>query len=81
MQNARPAAADSDASAQLEIGMKAADVMAIQGRPVDVRDEEWDYGPSWLRFDKRGRLIDWYSSPLRPLKAATESPPPELVAK
>ena len=79
-ENARPAAADPDAFVQLELGMRAADVVALQGRPVGVRGEDWDYGPSWLRFDKRGRLVDWHSSPLRPLKTATESPP-EPVAE
>ncbi len=78
-ENARPTTVNPDAFVQLEIGMRAADVVALQGRPVRVRGEDWDYGPSWLRFDGRGRLVDWHSSPLRPLKAATESPPEPVV--
>jgi len=60
-------------SATVEWGMDAATVLAIQGEPVRVRDGQWEYGPSWLRFEE-GRLVDWYSSPLYRLKTATPSP-------
>lgn len=60
----------------LELGMDRADVLAIQGEPLRRNEFEWEYGPSWLRFE-RNRLVDWHSSPLHPLKTATASPPPE----
>ncbi len=58
----------------LEVGMAPDLVRAIQGAPIRVRGDHWDYGPSWLRF-KRGRLSNWYSSPLRPLKTLTSEAP------
>lgn len=72
-----PAPAARAASAgQLELGMDAATVLAIQGKPLFVRDNRWDYGPSWLQFEE-GRLTDWHSSPLRRLRTATPSPGPQ----
>lgn len=59
---------------QLELGMDAATVLAIQGEPLRVSGSQWDYGPSWLQFE-HGRLVDWHSSPLHRLKTATPSPP------
>ncbi|RZA19860.1 MAG: J domain-containing protein [Lysobacteraceae bacterium] len=59
----------------LEAGMDEATVLAIQGRPVLVRDGRWHYGASWLQFE-RGRLVDWRSSPGYPLKTPAETPPP-----
>jgi hypothetical protein len=58
---------------QLELGMDADAVLAIQGAPMRYNDWEWEYGPSWLRFED-GQLVDWYSSPLHPLRTATASP-------
>lgn len=58
----------------LEVGMDAATVVAIQGKPMRSSDVEWTYGPSWLRFED-GKLVDWYSSPLRPLQTASPTPP------
>jgi len=62
---------------RLALGMRAETVRAIQGEPLRVRDDEWDYGPSWLRFE-HGRLVDWYSSPLNRLKTATASPQADI---
>lgn len=59
----------------LELGMDEAAVVAIQGEPTLVRDTRWNYGPSWLEFEE-GRVVDWSSSPLQPLKTATPSPAP-----
>lgn len=59
----------------LEVGMDAGAVVAIQGEPMRSSDVEWTYGPSWLRFED-GKLVDWYSSPLRPLRTASPTPPP-----
>ncbi|MFT3761942.1 MAG: hypothetical protein QM761_04860 [Pseudoxanthomonas sp.] len=53
---------------QLEIGMDMDTVMAIQGRPTNMRERVWEYGPSWIRFEN-GRAVEWYSSPLQRLKA------------
>lgn len=57
----------------IEIGMDAETVRSIQGDPVQWEGSEWIYGPSWIRFE-RGRVIDWYSSPLHRLKTETASP-------
>lgn len=54
---------------ELELGMEAAAVRALEGPPLMATPERWDYGPSWIDFD-HGRVSDWYSSPLRPLKGA-----------
>ena len=58
----------------MKIGMEADVVLAIQGEPVSRDEGRWDYGPSWIAFDQ-GKVTDWYSSTLRPLKAATKYPP------
>ena len=57
----------------IEIGMDAKTVRSIQGDPVQWKESEWIYGPSWIRFE-RGRVSDWYSSPLHRLKTETSSP-------
>lgn len=67
------AGAISAATNQLELGMGEASVIAIQGNPMLMRNTRWDYGPSWVEFEQ-GRLVDWHSSPLHPLKTATPSP-------
>lgn len=72
--DAQPLADDAPAPPRLALGMTAATVRAIQGEPMHALEDSWEYGPSWLRFEK-GRLRDWYSSPLRPLEVATDVPP------
>lgn len=57
----------------IEIGMDAETVRSLQGDPMQWEGSEWIYGPSWIRFE-RGRVIDWYSSPLHRLKTETTSP-------
>ena len=59
--------AASEAPTQLQLGMAADAVRALEGPPLLATPERWDYGPSWIDFD-RGKVSDWYSSPLRPLK-------------
>ena len=59
----------------LKIGMTVDKVLAIQGAPLRRDESRWDYGPSWISFEK-GKVSDWYSSTLRPLKFATRHPPP-----
>ncbi|MEO7637690.1 MAG: hypothetical protein ABIS85_00615 [Pseudoxanthomonas sp.] len=58
---------------QIEIGVNAGTVRVLQGNPTHSDEAEWTYGPSWIRFEDR-RVVDWYSSPLRPLKTRTDSP-------
>ena len=54
--------------AGLKLGMRMQEVLGIEGEPVMRSDDQWDYGPSWIAFEK-GRVSSWYSSPLRPLRA------------
>jgi hypothetical protein len=65
---------------RLALGMDANTVRAIQGDPLQWNGTMWVYGPSWLRFDDDGVLVDWYSSPLHPLRTATSSPPQDVHA-
>jgi hypothetical protein len=60
---------------ELDVGMSAEEVSRIEDAPVTHDDQRWDYGPSWIMFE-RGKVIDWYSSPLRPLRHATMHPRP-----
>lgn len=57
----------------LELGMDAATVRLIQGDPMRIHNNTWEYGPSWLRIE-HNRLVDWYSSPLYRLNTRTSSP-------
>ena len=66
------------AQLQLELGMDQATVLAIQGEPMQYDDRDWIYGPSWIRFEK-GRVVDWYSSPLHRLRTAMPAPPRDAV--
>lgn len=61
------------AQPRLALGMDQATVRAIQGEPMQYDDRDWIYGPSWIRFEK-GRVVDWYSSPLRRLHTAKQAP-------
>ena len=55
--------------------MTLEEVGEIEGEPITRDDYRWDYGASWIAFD-RGKVNDWYSSPLQPLKHASKHPPP-----
>lgn len=63
------------AATRLLPGMSPAEVLALHGEPVgtDSDHTQWLYGPSWIRF-RCARVVDWYSSPLKPLKAAGTKP-------
>jgi hypothetical protein len=65
--------------AQLEIGLSVEEVESIEDAPVMRSDVRWDYGPSWIAFEK-GKVVDWYSSPLQPLRRATIRPAPQTHA-
>lgn len=71
-----PVAADNEPvvqAPQISVGMTREDVRAIEGEPTAVHGDRWEYGPSWVRFE-REVLVDWYSSPFRSLKASSTRP-------
>lgn len=63
------------AAIALHRGMHAREVVEMLGDPVDraLGGTHWEYGPSWVRF-ACDRVIDWYSSPRRPLRASSSRP-------
>ncbi|WP_430390356.1 hypothetical protein [Dyella sp. 20L07] len=69
----------SSAVATISLGMSRDDVRQILGDPVSVQGDQWEYGPSWVRFED-DRVTDWYSSPLRSLGTAARTPntPPAM---
>src|SRR3546814_15203096 len=64
------------AAIALRQGMPERDVVALLGHPVSrvLGGTHWQYGSSWVRFEC-APLVDWYSSPLHPLKASRSRPP------
>ncbi len=50
----------------VRIGDDKRRVRQILGAPIVASADTWDYGPSHVRF-KDGRVVDWYSSPLKPI--------------
>lgn len=64
---------ETPAVPMLALGMSAENVRAIEGEPMLIRDDRWEYGPSWIRFEN-GEVVDWYSSPLRSLRTSTGRP-------
>lgn len=68
--------------APVRLGMDRHTVAALIGDPVsrDTDDSQWVYGPSWLRFEC-GRLVDWYSSPLQPLRVGSRTPTADDFAR
>jgi hypothetical protein len=71
--DASPAEAPATPTPMLSVGMSPENVRAIEGNPLAIRDDLWEYGPSWVRFD-HGSLVDWYSSPLHALKTTRTRP-------
>lgn len=68
-----------DVAAALALQSPAESLMARVGTPPLRRDdgrggEVWEYGPSSVTL-RAGRIVDWYSSPLRPLPFSSERPP------
>ena len=61
-------------STMLSLGMSSESVRAIEGDPFATYDDRWEYGPSWISF-QHDKIVDWYSSPLHPLKTAQSRPP------
>lgn len=66
--------------ARIRVGMDSDRVVAIEGQPVATTQDRWDYGPSWIAFHC-GEVLDWYSSPLRPLKVESMQAPADEVEK
>lgn len=58
----------------ITLGMDIRRVQLLQGTPALTNDDLWEYGPSWIRFEKN-KVTDWYSSPLQPLKVDASRPP------
>ncbi|MBB6188329.1 J domain-containing protein [Rhodanobacter sp. MP7CTX1] len=67
---------ESASPSTIALGMDTDAVRAIEGDPMLVGENRWDYGPSWIRFEK-DKVVDWYSSPLRPLKTPSPHPTPK----
>lgn len=72
-EEAQPQAASSTSAGTLALGMSRDDVRATLGEPLAVHGEQWEYGPSWVRFEN-DRVVDWYSSPLHALGAVASTP-------
>jgi hypothetical protein len=58
----------------MTLGSTARQVRELNGEPVSGWEQRWEYGPSFVEF-RCGLVVDWYSSPLRPLRTDTERPP------
>ena len=61
----------------LALDMDPHAVQLLQGAPILISGDRWEYGPSWILFEKQ-KVVDWYSSPLQPLRTAVTRPPARL---
>lgn len=68
-QPARVAAKPLTATLAISPGMGKNTVRDILGEPLDMHALRWSYGPSWVEF-RCDKVVDWYSSPLRPLRVS-----------
>ena len=57
----------------INIGTDADVVRRLQGAPILISGNRWDYGPSWIRFENH-KVVGWYNSPVRPLKTVSTEP-------
>ena len=66
----------SSSAMALRPGMSQQGVLDLLGEPVSRESGGalWVYGPSWVRFHCAA-VVDWYSSPMRPLRASRSGPP------
>lgn len=55
-------------------GMDKSEVRDILGEPIQMHELRWSYDPSWVEF-RCDKVVDWYSSPLRPLRVSEEYGP------
>ena len=67
IQPARSAAKPPTATQAIAPGMGKNTVRDILGEPLDMHALRCSYGPSWVEF-RCDKVVDWYSSPLRPLR-------------
>jgi hypothetical protein len=68
-QPVRIAAKPPTATLAIAPGMGKNTVRDILGEPLDMHALRWSYGPSWVEF-RCDKVVDWYSSPLRPLRVS-----------
>lgn len=61
-----------DEKEPIRIGSSAEEVLEIEGEPLMKMERRWDYGPSFIEF-RRGKVINWHSSVLRPLNVDEQS--------
>ncbi|MBE5316896.1 MAG: J domain-containing protein [Xanthomonadales bacterium] len=66
------AAAAAGPGLRIRVGSTEAQVERLMGAPMVTQADLWEYGPSHVRFE-RGRVVGWYSSPLKPLPVEIES--------
>jgi hypothetical protein len=66
---------DPNAPATIRIGTTTGTVRALEGEPMIINRNRWEYGPSWVYF-QGDTVVDWYSSPLHPLETASPHPQP-----
>ncbi len=69
----QPSGAHAAVDPTFELGTDRATVRRLQGAPFNDDDALWSYGPSWIEF-RCGKVSNWYSSPLHPLRARKASP-------
>lgn len=50
----------------LHMGMSGDEVRTLEGEPLAMHGDLWEYGPSWIRFE-HDEVVEWHSSPLHPL--------------
>ena len=69
------ATATAPLEAALDTGLSADEVLHAFGGPTDTAQDGrlWHYGPSWIRLSC-SRVVDWYSSPLKPLGLSSMHP-------
>jgi hypothetical protein len=58
----------------LALGMSPESVREVEGEPLIIHGDRWEYGPSWIRFED-DRVVEWHSSPLHALKAVRDPQP------
>lgn len=67
-----PSAPSPRPGQRIRIGSTEVQVERLMGVPLVTEPDLWQYGPSHVRFE-RGRVVGWYSSPLKPLPVDLES--------
>ncbi|MEX1827193.1 J domain-containing protein [Luteibacter sp. CQ10] len=65
---------DAPVEGRLSLGMSMDEVRGVEGEPTRRGEERWEYGASWVGFEK-GTVTDWYSSPWQPLHVASAHAP------